>query len=136
MLVTKEFDILNDCWSGAKDTIEALTNKQINVLEEHVESLFAYDDEIPSATDVNDFIWFETDTIAQWFGLETWEELLEVNEQPYLTWYRNTDTGELVNEDDLTEEYIEITGDESAAERDVKQWMDELGVYEELDIIV
>lgn len=136
MLVTKEFDILNDCWSGARDTIEALTNKQLNVLEDHIESLFADNDEIPSATDVNDFIWFETDTIAQWFGLETWEELLTVNEEPYLTWYRNTDTGELVNEDDLTEEYIEITGDEYAAERDVKQWMDELGVYEELDIIV
>ena len=136
MLVVREFDILNDCWSGAKDTIEALTNKQINVLEDHIESLFADDDEIPSATDVNDFIWFETDTIAQWFGLETWEELLTVNEDPYLTWYRNTDTGELVNEDDLTEEYIEITGDESAAERDVKQWMDELGYYEELDIVV
>lgn len=136
MLVVREFDILNDCWSGAKDTIEELTNKQINVLEDHIESLFADNDEIPSATDVNDFIWFETDIIAQWFGLETWEELLTVNEEPYLTWYRNTDTGELVNEDDLTEEYIEITGDESAAERDVKQWMDELGVYEELDIVV
>ena len=136
MLVVREFDILNDCWSGAKDTIEALTNKQLNVLEDHVESLFADDDEIPSVTAVNDFIWFETDIIAQWFGLETWEELLEVNEQPYLTWYRNTDTGELVNEDDLSEEYTEITGDEFAAERDVKQWIDELGVYEELDIVV
>ena len=136
MLVVREFDILNDCWSGAKDTIEALTNKQINVLEDHIESLFADDDESPSATAVNDFIWFETDTIAEWFGLKDWDELLTVNEEPYLMWYRNTDTGELVNEDDLTEEYIEVTGDESAIERDVKQWMDELGVYEELDIVV
>lgn len=136
MLVTKEFDILNDCWSGAKDTIEALTKKQINVLEDHIESLFADNDEIPSATDVNDFIWFETDIIAQWFGLETWEELLTVNEEPYLTWYRNTDTGEIVSEDDLNEEYTEATGDELADERDVRQWMDELGVYEDLDIVV
>lgn len=136
MLVVREFDILNDCWSGAKDTIEALTNKQLNVLEDHIESLFADNDEIPSATDVNDFIWFETDTIAQWFGLETWEELLTVNEEPYLTWYRNTDTGEIVSEDDLNEEYTEATGDELADERDVRQWMDELGVYEDLDIVV
>ncbi len=136
MLVVREFDILNDCWSGAKDTIEALTNKQLNVLEDHIESLFADNDEIPSATDVNDFIWFETDTIAQWFGLKDWEELLTVNEEPYLTWYRNTDTGEIVSEDDLNEEYTEATGDELADERDVRQWMDELGVYEDLDIVV
>jgi len=136
MLVVREFDILNDCWGGAEDTIEALTNKQLNVLEDHIESLFADDDEIPSAKDVNDFIWFETDTIAQWFGLKDWEELLTVNEEPYLTWYRNTDTGEIVSEDDLNEEYTEATGDELADERDVRQWMDELGVYEDLDIVV
>lgn len=136
MLVVREFDILNDCWSGARDTIEALTNEQVKILEDRIELLFADDDEIPSATDVNDFIWFETDTIAQWFGLKDWDELLTVNEQPYLMWYRNTDTGEIVSEDDLTEEYIEVTGDGSAAERDVKQWMDELGVYEELEVIV
>lgn len=135
MLVTKEFDILNDCWSGARDTIEALTEKQVKVLEDYLEEVFNVD-EIPSATDVNDFIWFETDTIAEWFGLKDWDELLKVNEQPYLTWYRNTDTGELVTEDDLTEEYTEVTGDEFAAERDVKQWIDELGEYEELDIVV
>lgn len=134
MLVTKEFDIFNDCWSGARDTIEALTEKQVKVLEDYLEEVFNVD-EIPSATDVNDFIWFETDTIAEWFGLKDWEELLTVNEEPYLTWYRNTDTGELVSEDDLTEEYIEVTGDESASERDVRQWMDELGYYEELDIV-
>lgn len=136
MLVTKEFDILNDCWSGAEDTIEALTQRQVNVLEDHIESLFADNDEIPSATDVNDFIWFKTDIIAQWFGLKDWEELLTVNEEPYLTWYRNTDTGEIVSEYDLNEEYTEATGDELADERDVRQWMDELGVYEDLDIVV
>ena len=59
-------------WSGAKDTANTLTCQELDQIEAELESL--YPDGMDE-TDLNDFFWFEDDTIAQWLGFDSWEEL-------------------------------------------------------------
>lgn len=72
-----EFDIRTDCWAGGADTIEELTDDEIDTLEAMLEEMFA--GETPTATDINDVIWFERDTIAKWLGYEDFEEIINRN---------------------------------------------------------
>lgn len=65
-----------DAWSGAKDTLEVLTTEQIRTIEGMLEDL--YPDGMTD-TELNDFLWFENDTIAEWLGFEDWEELEKEN---------------------------------------------------------
>lgn len=62
-------------WSGAADTLEDLTDEQI-------ERIFDYLDETGegegmSLTQLNDFFWFERDTIAEWLGYSDYAQLME-----------------------------------------------------------
>ena len=68
---------LNDFefWSGAADTIEELTSYEIDKIETMLEE----DNCEMSETDINDFFWFERDTIAGWLGYSDFEELIERN---------------------------------------------------------
>ena len=68
---------LNDFefWSGAVDTIEELTSDEIDKIETMLEE----DSCEMSETDINDFFWFERDTIAEWLGYSDFEELMERN---------------------------------------------------------
>ena len=65
-----------EAWSGARDTLDTLNEKG---LTEQLENIL--DDEAVSGeegwtdTSLNDFLWFETDTIAEWLGFNDWEEL-------------------------------------------------------------
>ncbi len=61
-------------WSGAKDTVEDLTWEDFNILEPMIEEMF---DGECSDTDLNDFFWFERDTIAEWLGYEDYDELMK-----------------------------------------------------------
>lgn len=61
-----EFDIRTDCWSGALDRINELTEDQLDMLEDVLQDYFA--DDVPTDTDINDFIWFEEDTWKPWIG--------------------------------------------------------------------
>ena len=73
MKVYYELDLKNfEAWGEAKETLRVLTYDQINQLEAMMED--AFDDEM-SETTLNDFLWFDTDTIAEWLGFEDWEEL-------------------------------------------------------------
>ena len=70
-----EFDLYNDTWDGAKDRIESLTDDLRNQLEDLVESMFSDREDIPEETEVNDFIWFEDDTYADWLGFESADQM-------------------------------------------------------------
>lgn len=60
-------------WSGGKDTLETLIkNDDCNAVEELIDEVFC-GDEVPSDTDINDFLWFERDAIAEHLGYEDWE---------------------------------------------------------------
>lgn len=76
MLVTEEitaYDFIERCWSGARDTIADLTVDEVKTVLDILEET-AY--EPMSLTEVNDFFWFERDTIAEWLGYEDYEEIM------------------------------------------------------------
>lgn len=64
-------------WSGAKYTFEKLSDEELDTLDSMLEDIFDYSsvETMPTATDINDLLWFENDTIAQWLGYEDWEDL-------------------------------------------------------------
>lgn len=78
MYIKKDYDfneLKNNSWSGAVDTLERIEE------EGKEEELFAmleenFMDEIPTETEVNDFLWFESDFIFE--CLEIFDESEEV----------------------------------------------------------
>lgn len=62
-------------WSGAKNTAQRIWNEQgsegFDQLEAILEDL--YPDGI-DATDLNDLLWFDADTVYEWLGIENEEE--------------------------------------------------------------
>lgn len=67
-----------DFWAGAKYTAQRLTREQLATIEEMLEEL--YPDGM-GETELNDFFWFDRDTIAEWLGFEDWEALEEANNE-------------------------------------------------------
>lgn len=60
-------------WSGGRDTVNDLTWEDFDILEPLIEEMFGGEVE---DVDLNDFFWFERDTIAEWLGYEDYEELM------------------------------------------------------------
>lgn len=52
------------------DTVQYMTASEIDTIGEMLEELYP---EGMTQTDVNDFFWFERDTIAEWLGFDSWE---------------------------------------------------------------
>ena len=74
MKIYSEDSIRNfEFWGGARDTIEDLTYDDFDILEPIIEEMFMGEVE---DVDLNDFFWFERDTIAEWLGYEDYEELM------------------------------------------------------------
>lgn len=61
-------------WSGARDRAKYLTDDQFDTIEAILED--AYPDGMTD-TEINDFFWFAEDTIADWLGYNSFEELME-----------------------------------------------------------
>jgi len=72
-----EFDFYNDTWGGAKDRMHDLTDDLRDTLENYLsgdtETIFG--ELVPTETTVNDFLWFEDDTYAEWLGFNSSEQL-------------------------------------------------------------
>jgi len=70
---------LNDLefWNGARDTVKYLTSDEINQIEQNLEDL--YPDGMDE-TEVNDFFWFENNTIAEWLGYNSFEDIMNREE--------------------------------------------------------
>ena len=66
---------LNDFnfWSGAKDTVKYLTEDEINQIETILEDSFP---EGMNETEINDFFCFEEDTIAEWLGYPSFDDIM------------------------------------------------------------
>lgn len=63
-----------EAWSGGKDTLDTLREKgDVDSVECLIEELQMCD-EPWSDTNINDFLWFERDTIAQHLGYSDWDE--------------------------------------------------------------
>ena len=61
-------------WSGAKANAEMMTAEELDSVENELEAM--YPDGMTD-TEINDFFWFEEDTIADWLGYNSFEELME-----------------------------------------------------------
>lgn len=74
MEIKKEYnfyDLLDDCWSGAISTLEKIQEEgKENELIDFLESMFV---DIPTMTDINDLLWFESDFIFENLGIESEE---------------------------------------------------------------
>lgn len=67
-------DLMENCWSGAIDTLKTTEehNKEDELMA-HLEEQWL--DEIPTLTEINDYLWFEDELIFQCLGIsETKEE--------------------------------------------------------------
>lgn len=73
MEIKSDFDfrrLQNNCWSGALDTlITVYNNDKEDELMDLLEMTFEYD--IPTLTEVNDFLWFEDEFIFEQLGIST-----------------------------------------------------------------
>lgn len=67
-------------WQGGKDTLNVLINKgDCQEVEEFIETVF-FDQDVTDE-DINDFLWFERDTIAEHLGYTDWEAYEEDGEE-------------------------------------------------------
>ena len=63
-------------WAGAKDTVEELTESELEQIEQILEDIYP---EGLSETELNDIFWFERDLIAEWLGYENFDKIIERN---------------------------------------------------------
>lgn len=61
-------------WSGGNDTLETLKEKGVcDIVEQLIDEMTSCDEEPPTDTYINDFLWFERDYIAEHLGFSDWE---------------------------------------------------------------
>lgn len=58
-------------WNGAKENANELTFEQLDEVENILEDLYP---EGMDETEINDFFWFDFDTIKEWLGITDEEE--------------------------------------------------------------
>ena len=67
-----------DFWSGARDTVKYLTDDELDQIEAILEDC---NPDGMDETEINDFFWFEDDTIADWLGYGDFEELMHRDDE-------------------------------------------------------
>ena len=104
-----------EAWSGGKDTMNDLSHSDCERLEQHIEEL--YPDGITD-TQLNDFLWFERDTIADLLGYRSYEALMDQDDEGWEDHYRTIlkEEHEDYIEDWVTEESAENMSDKEVFE--------------------
>ena len=99
-------------WQGGRDTLDTLIERgDCKAVEQLLADVFP--DETPTETDINDFLWFECDLIAQHLGYDDWEAYVN---------------GE--DEEDDEEDFLDTNGTPIMV-GDKVRWDDEAGVDED-----
>ena len=75
MTYTVETSLENfPAWSGGKDTLDVLIEKDLcDTVEAILNDIYVDGD--PTDTEINDTLWFSRDEIAEWCGFSSWEAL-------------------------------------------------------------
>ena len=84
MTVTMEisvYDLWDMLWSGARDTLDYLTVNEAQTILDILEEDAACSGRDYTLTEVNDFFAYETDTIAEWLGYDSFEELINTERE-------------------------------------------------------
>ena len=75
MRIIREYgfnDLYENSWNGAINTLDTIIkNDMESELMEHLEEIF--DNKIPTETEVNDYLWFESDYIYECLGIDVEE---------------------------------------------------------------
>lgn len=75
MKIYKEESLKNfEFWSGACDRVKYLTDEELDTIESILEEC---NPEGMTETEINDFFWFEEDTIAEWLGYSSFDEIMD-----------------------------------------------------------
>ena len=61
-------------WSRAKHTVKYLTSCELDQIESILEECYP---EGMDETAINDLFWFEEDTIAEWLGYDSFEDIMK-----------------------------------------------------------
>lgn len=83
MKIVAEINLYDfEAWSGGRDTLNTLTDKlgkdELDALECQIVECLG--EEITDST-LNDFLWFDTDTIANMLGFSSWEKFIKEDEE-------------------------------------------------------
>lgn len=122
-------------WSGGKDTAEALSLEEIDTVGSMLED--AYPDGMEE-TDINDFFWFERDTIAEWLGYRNADAMFDGDMDDWDEHYTSILT-EKYGEDkeELIEEWVSDEASDNMIDSDVisefELWMGERNEEEKED---
>ena len=77
--ITRESDLTDfEFLSGANYTVKFLTDDELRQIADILDEL---NPDGMTETEVNDFFWFEDDTIAEWLGYSSFDELVEDREE-------------------------------------------------------
>lgn len=67
MKIYSEKSLINfEFWSGAKENASKLTSEQLDTVESMMEEI---QPEGWDETEINDFFWFDFDTVKEWLGI-------------------------------------------------------------------
>lgn len=65
------YDLKDEVWQGAVDTLDRIEKEEKQ--DELMEFLESYFVDVPTMTEVNDLLWFESDYIFESLGMEVEE---------------------------------------------------------------
>ena len=103
MTITYELDLQSfEAWSGAKDTLERIQREGKCDLSEQI-----LDDTYPDGmtkTELNDLLWFESETIYEWLDIRSEEQIKKEIEEAKEELNDKISDLEFDLDDDLTEE--------------------------------
>ena len=79
LYIKKEFNLADfEAWSGGADRLKEII--ELDIVEEaqyYIESIFEYDEQAITETDINDILWFEMDGFIEGRLIERSEEILD-----------------------------------------------------------
>ena len=77
MKIYTEMDLTEfEGWAGGRDTLIELTDEQKKVVQDYIEEIYPCG---VDETELNDYLWFERDSISQMLGFVDFDELMKLN---------------------------------------------------------
>lgn len=103
MTITYELDLRSfEAWSGAKDTLERIQREgKCDFLEQILEDTYP---EGMTETELNDLLWFESETVYEWLDIRSEEQIKKEIEEAEGELEDKYSDLEFDLDDDLTEE--------------------------------
>lgn len=136
MVVHFELSLKNfQAWSGGKDTMDCLSHSELESLEQHLTEL--YPDGMTD-TELNDFLWFERDLIAELLGYRNADAMLSQDEENWEEHYNSILAEEFPDEDpDTISEYVSGEVIDNTSDKEVidgfRAWLEDREDDEESD---